>query len=290
MPRTISEGFDDFHNKLKLVNSESESVKSHRASIEACLMSNFGMNRFFKTGSIGNGTNVNGYSDTDYFAGIPREKLKRNSIATLREIKDVLQSRFPRTNIYVSSPAVVVDFGRVKSETTEVIPADYLKNENGVNIYDIPDGNGSWMNSSPKSHNDYVTRINSSLGYKVKSLIRFMKAWKFYNNVPISSFYLEMKTAKYASERNSIMYSHDIRAVLRHLLDNELASMRNPSGIPGIIVSCKSDADKEEALSKIRTALGRVNNAINAEIEIETKDAFYWWNLIFNKNFPSYYY
>ena len=102
------------------------------------MKSNFGMDRFFRTGSIGNETNVNGYSDTDYFAGIPRENLKKNSSLTLKAIKEALQVRFPSTNIFVSSPAVVIEFGTAQSETTEIIPADFLKTENGVNIYDIP--------------------------------------------------------------------------------------------------------------------------------------------------------
>lgn len=290
MPKTIEEGFREFHDRLKIVRTESESVKSHRASIKACMESNFGMNLFFRTGSIGNGTNVNGYSDTDYFAGIPTENLKENSAITLRLIKEALQNRFPSTHIYVDSPAVVIDFGNVKSETTEIIPADYLKTENEVNIYDIPDGSGSWMKSSPKANNGYVTKINSELSFKVKPLIRFIKAWKFYNNVPISSFYLEMRVAKYVTEEKTIIYSIDIKNFLKYLIDIDLAQMINPAGIGGYIQACKSDADKKDAISKLNTAYARAVKAWDAEFAEEIKDAFYWWNLLFNDKFPSHYY
>jgi len=290
MPRTIEEGFRDFHDHLKIIKTESEAVKSHRASIEACLKSNFGMNRFFRTGSIGNGTNVNGYSDTDYFAGIPRENLKNSSTTSLRVIKEALKKRFPNTLIYVDSPAVVIDFGDVASETTEIIPADYLKTEKGVNIYDIPDNSDSWMESSPKANNDYVTKINSDLSFKVKPLIRFIKAWKFYNNVPISSFYLEMRVAKYASQEKSIVYSIDIKSILAHLIAVDLAQMVNPAGVGGYIQACKSEADKKDALSKLNTAYSRAEKARNAESTEKISDAFYWWNLLFNDKFPSYYY
>jgi len=290
MPRTIEEGFRDFHDKLKIVKTESEAVKKHRASIKTCMESNFGMNRFFRTGSIGNGTNVNGYSDTDYFAGIPRENLKEDSGTTLRLVKEALQARFTSTHIYVDSPAVVVDFGDVASETTEIIPADYLRTENGVNIYDIPDGYGAWMKSSPKANNDYVTNINSELSFKVKPLIRFIKAWKFYNNVPISSFYLEMRVAKYASQEKSIIYSIDIKKILENLINADLAQMINPTGVGGYIQACKSDADKKDALSKLNTAYTRAVKAREAESAEKISDAFYWWNLLFNNKFPSYYY
>ena len=290
MPRTIEEGFDDFHDHLKLIKIESEAVKSHRISIKACLENNFELDRFFKTGSIGNGTNVNSYSDTDYFAVIPRKNLKQDSAATLRHVKEALQQRFSTTEgIHISSPAVVVPFGTAKSETTEIIPADFIKTENSVNIYDIPDGNGGWMKSSPKAHNDYVTNINSKLSNKAKPLIRFMKAWKFYNNVSIISFYLEMRIAKYASEEESIFYSIDINNILKNLINIDLSSMVNPSGIPGMIESCKSEFDKKDAISKLNTAYSRAEKAREEEKKQNIEDAFYWWNLFFSGKFPSYY-
>ena len=290
MPRTINEGFDDFHNNLKLVKTESEAVKSHRASIEACMKSNFDMYRFFKTGSIGNGTNVNRYSDTDYFAVIPTEKLKENSATTLRLIKEVLQKRFTKTSIYIDSPAVVIDFGNVASETTEIIPADYIKTQNEANIYEIPDGSKEWLKSSPKANNEYVTEINFKLNFKVKPLIRFMKAWKFYNNVPISSFYLEMRVAKYIAKEDSIVYSIDLKNIFKHLIDINLAKMIDPVGVGGYIQGCKSEAQRIDAISKLNTAYTRACKARKCEDNENIKDAFYWWNLLFNDKFPSYYY
>ena len=52
MPRAISEGFDDFLVKLKASAPESDAAKRHRFSIEACLRSNFGLNRFVRIGLV----------------------------------------------------------------------------------------------------------------------------------------------------------------------------------------------------------------------------------------------
>ncbi len=291
MPRTINEGFDDFHNRLKLVKTESSLVSSHRASIEACLKSNFSMKYFFKTGSIGNGTNVNGYSDTDYFAVFPRDVLTGNSKTTLIKVKEVLVERFSTTpNIRISTPAVVIPFGDRASEITEIIPVDYIKNEGGVNIYDIPDNDGGWMKSSPTAHNSYTTGINMALGFEAKPLIRFIKAWKFNNNVPISSFYLEMRVAKYSSQEKSIFYSIDIKRILGNLIDIELVSMINPSGISGVIQPCSSELNKKEVLSKLKTAYRRACKAREEEKRGNIKEAFAWWNLLFDGKFSSYYY
>lgn len=56
MPRSIEEGFEGFLAKLKATAPESDAAKRHRASIEACLKSNFGLKRFVRIGSFGNGT------------------------------------------------------------------------------------------------------------------------------------------------------------------------------------------------------------------------------------------
>lgn len=108
---------------------ESEAAKSHRASIEACLKKNFEIIRFFRTGSFGNGTSIRGYSDVDYFASIPTKNLKQNSDATLRAVRDALDARFPNTDVAVRTPAVLVPFGMDTSESTEVVPVDFIKKD-----------------------------------------------------------------------------------------------------------------------------------------------------------------
>src|SRR5258708_3949048 len=72
MPRTVDEGFRDFLSRLTPSSYESAAATAHRASIEARLKNDFGLRRFFRTGSFGNGTSISGYSDVDYFASLPR--------------------------------------------------------------------------------------------------------------------------------------------------------------------------------------------------------------------------
>ena len=195
MPRSIEEGFSDFLTKLKATAPESEAARRHRASIETCLKSNFGLRRFVRIGSFGNGTSVSGYSDVDYLASIPTSKLTQSSAYSLIKVRDALDTRFPATGVRVNSPAVAVPFGKYRSEDTEVVPADYIEEVSGFKVYEIADGNGGWMRISPDSHNAYVARVDAALSGRVKPLIRSVKAWKFLRNVPISSFYLEMRVA-----------------------------------------------------------------------------------------------
>ena len=247
------------------------------------------MTRFFRSGSFGNGTSISGYSDVDYFAIIPTKKLKQDSSSTLREVRVALETRFPKTNVKVDSPAVVVPFGTNASESTEVVPADYIKNdENGHDIYEIADGEGGWMKTSPGAHKRYVDEVDKKLNGKVKPLIRFLKAWKYYRSIPISSFYLEMSVAKYAVQKSSIFYSMDIQKIFKLLSDNKLAPLQDPKGISGYIQPCSSDSKKTDALSKLEMALTRADKAITAELTGKISEAFLWWDLVYAGRFPSY--
>ena len=289
MPRTVDEGFRDFLQKLTPSNYETDAAKRHRTSIEQCIKSNFGLRRFWRIGSFGNGTSISGYSDVDYMASIPTENLNPNSTASLTKLRNSLANRFPNTGVRTSCPAVVVPFGTDAKETTEVTPADYLRTTNSLKIYDIPDCSGNWMDASPDAHNAYVRSIDNDLSSKVKPLIRFIKAWKYFQNVPISSFYLELRVAKYASNESSILYSIDVKHVFVLLNNVGLAQIRDPSGISGYISPCKSSTDLSTAKSKVSTALSRATKACEAEQRDNIKEAFDWWDKLFAYRFPSYY-
>jgi hypothetical protein len=291
MPRTIDEGFRDFLVRLTPSSYESAAASSHRASIEARLKNDFGLRRFFRTGSFGNGTSISGYSDVDYFASLPRDQLTQTSNSTLAKVRNALDARFPSTGVRVNCPAVEVPFGTTISETTEVVPADFIrKTDPGYYIYDIPDCANGWMRSSPDAHNAYVLHHHQRLADKVKPLIRFIKAWKFYRQVPISSFYLELRVTKYSESESYISYSIDVKRVLRWLYDIDLAAIQDPMGVSGYIYACDSDAKLADAKSKLQRAVGRAEKALEAETTGKISEAFDWWNLVYSDNFPKYYY
>jgi hypothetical protein len=289
MPRTLDEAFRDFLSNLTPSTTESEAAKSHRASIETRLKNSFNMRRFFRMGSFGNGTSISGYSDVDYFASLPTDQLSQNSDYSLKKVRDDLDSRFPYSGVRTNCPAVLVPFGTKRSEDTEVVPADYIKSENGNYIYDIPDCNGGWMRSSPDAHNEYVRKIDQSFNGKLKPLIRYVKAWKYYNNVPVASFYLEMRIAKYASTEKNIVYRLDLAYIFRWLWWNDFAALQDPTGISGYINACKTKTQLEESISKALTAKTRAEKANEEFDKGNLKDAFDWWNLLYAYNFPSYY-
>jgi len=290
--KTIEEGFETLIGWLKPLDSEHQKAATHKSTVKSCLTNNFDCTSLFETGSFGNGTGVRHYSDTDYFGVIPAKNLCDNSATSLRQVKEALQETFWSTSgIAVSCPAVKIPFGSYKSEELEVTPCC----NNGLSEtslgsfrrYEIPDCNVGWMFSSPKAHNEYVAHHDKRLNRKLKPLIQLVKAWKYYNDVPILSFYLELRVTKYMEDESVIVYDIDLKNILKELKDCELVSVRDPMGVSGLIPSNKTSGQKEIALSRVKTAATRAEKASIAKNDKKIDDAFHWWNLLFNNRFPS---
>lgn len=289
MTRTVEEGFEILHGWMTPTATESARAQSHRASIKACLEANLGMSAFFRSGSFGNGTSVSGYSDVDYFAEIPGCNVPYSSSVFLDKVFRVLDARFPQTGAKINAPAIVLPFGTDREETTEVVPSELKRTTwRGHRVYHIANGAGGWLESSPDAQGAYVDEVNDRLWKKVKPLIRFVKGWKYYNSVPVSSFYLELFVAQYASGEKAILYPMDMAAVLRNLAELRLSAINDPAGISGSVAACTSFLDQVSTLSKVEEAARSAAKAREAEAGGSIRDAFYWWDRVFNGKFPAY--
>jgi len=292
MAKSVSDGFQAFLTKIKPLDSEHAKATTHKNSIKSCVANSFGCYTLFETGSFGNDTGVRHHSDTDYFAPIPAGILSSNSSIALRKLKEALKLTFPRTGgIEVNSPAIQIPFGQYASENIEVTPCNFKgMSETPLGNfprYLIPAGDGEWMYSSPQAHNKYVSTVDAKLRGKLKPLIRLIKAWKFMNNAQIMSFHLELRVTKILESTIVLSYDEAIFNVFNELYRIQLADMRDPMGISGLIPATKTAAQKATALSKLNTALSRAEKACNARIKGNDNEAFHYLNLLYNNEFPA---
>lgn len=292
MPKSIEDGFQEFLKRLAPLTSEYKKSISHKKSVKSCLKKNFGCSHFFETGSFGNKTGVKHFSDTDYFAVCADFNLGRNSSNALREVKEALQYTFHKTapKIKVNSPSVTIPFGIYASENLEITPCFYntvIETPAGrKRSYGIPDGNSGWMLSSPGAHNAYVAYHNDRLHRRLKPLITLIKAWKFFHNVSVSSFYLELRITKLLEEKKKIDYTVDLYGTIKKLYQNELADIQDPMRVSGLVRACKTDRQKNSALSKLKTAFSRAEKA-HATKDKNLDECFDWWKKFYDGEFPS---
>lgn len=291
MAKDLNEGFTAFLTKLAPLSTEQDKAKSHKSTVKSSLENKFKCHSFFETGSFGNSTGIRHHSDTDYFAAIPNDEVWSNSSLTLRKVKEALQYTFHSTSgIEVDTPAVQLRFGNYASETLEVTPCVFkgMKQTPVGNhpSYAIADGNDEWMLSSPTAHNKYVREQDERLKGKLKPLIQLIKAWKYYNNVPVISFYLELRVTKYAENEKSVVYDIDVKNVMKLLYDNNLAMIQDPMGISGYVSPCATNAKKEDALSKLSTGYTRAVKAYEQR-DKNLDLCFEWWDKFFGGKFPA---
>lgn len=289
MARSINQGFETFLSRLTPTKAQREAGASHRASVKAALTAKLEVSRFRETGSFSHGTGIRAYSDIDLLVSLGADR-PSSSWTALNWVKDALQVRFPKTPVKIRRPSVVVEFGS-GYETWEVIPG-FITGRGGENqfVYDVPSPvtNGGWIDSAPGEHLDYVNGANKNPHPgDAKDLARLLKAWKYYRNVPVSSFYLEMRCAQHVKGNSTYIHVWDLCEVLEDLENHELAAMNDPSGATGRIKACSSDAKREEALTKLSRAATRARLALDAHQEDKIDDAFYYLDKLFNGHFPA---
>lgn len=289
MARTVSEGMDAFLAQMTPAAGLSQAAVGCSLSIQKCLKANLGITEFFGAGSFANGTSIRYYSNVDYYAVVPAENCMADSANMLWRVRDILERGFPRVGVKVRTSAVIVPFGEGSGQALEVIPARRVgATQDGHSVYKIPDGVSGWTRSSPAADRAYLSMLDDRLEGMVRPLVRLIKAWKFCNRVPISSFYLEMMVAEYASGEDTLSYPIDVRDLLMRLEDSGLSPLLDPRGIAGYISACACDELKEETFAEANTAYTRAERAVTAEWAGRIQEAFIWWNKVFGGQFPDY--
>ena len=272
---TARQWLADLTSEYTPTSSQFDGARSHRAAIEVRLDTYLGVHEMFEIGSLRHGTGIWLYSDADYLVSL--KGVRPDSPWTmLSKVKDQLQTRFPSTTVTTRRPAVVCKFS---DGDVEVVPG-YPATGGGYWIANPADG---WMLTHPKDHNKYVTEVNTKHGGAVKKLARQVKIWKYKRNVPVSSCYLEMRTAKHMDGESSYSPLWDLYLSLKKMRDAALASMNDPTGLGSRFGSCSSETNRLDAMSKLNTAVSRALQAKDYAHEGYESLAIEQLKLLFNK-------
>lgn len=288
MALTVAQGFSKFLENLTPLQSQRDASAKHRDSVETSLRNALDVKMFRKSGSFGHGTGVRNHSDVDLLVSINAGDKPGTSGTALNWVKDALSASFPSTTVTISRPAVVVLFNGGK-ESWELIPG-FRKNKGDAALYDIPGvGDIAWMESAPTEHMKYVNEVNKEAGIAggAKRLARLVKGWKYYNNVPVSSFYLEMRAAKYLSGKKVFDPIQDVCYFFEHPANIKLGAMNDPKGLTARFYACSSTAKGTDAISKVNTAATRSRKALDAHENNNPAEAFIYLSLLFGGQFPA---
>ena len=107
----------------------------------------------------------------------------------LNKLKKFAECYYSRSEIYQSSPTIVLELNHIKFELT---PA-YVN----CGSYCIPKSSSEWMYTDPDGFYSKLTECNKNNSYKIKPIVRILKHWNIQKNYrDIASFKLERKIAE----------------------------------------------------------------------------------------------
>lgn len=241
----------------------------------------------FEAGSFSHGTGIAQKSDVDLMIWLSYGQATDLPSSILRRVKDALRdaNQYDYGLPCVSSPTVLVPYHTPPK--FEIVPAFY---ESGSSTSDgtfkIPGRRDEWVLSSPGSHNRYVADVNKSLNARLKPLIRLVKAWKYAKDVPVSSFYLEMRTTNHMEGDSYVLYDLDLPSTLRHILATDVADMNDPTGSVGRIPACSSEDNRAATRAKLRSAINALEKADECRRSGDWQGYWYQMYLVFGTNFP----
>ena len=171
---SLNSYLSDCASNLVLSSSEKESITTSINTLESRLVSYFedSIEEKFEFGSYTRGTilprKVDEDSDVDYMVVFDNSNDYKPQ-TFLDRLKRFAQTKYSTSEIYQSSPTIVLELSNIKFE---LVPA-YKR----YGTYYIPDGNDGWMATYPNDFNDKLTETNNNNSYKIKPLVRLIKHW-----------------------------------------------------------------------------------------------------------------
>lgn len=231
--------------------------------------------RWFESGSWTHGTSLKGVSDVDFIVPVSGPRPTRSSSALAALKSALLGSRWDIWDLRVSSPTVKVRF--MTAPHFEVVPAWHFKTVRNDKVYWIPAPGDGWAESAPSAHLRFVNTQNDRLGKRVKPLARLLKQWKVHASAPVSSFYLEMRTAEYAKGESSLYHHLDLRILMGRLIQYELRDMNDPTGLVSRINAVSSEENRRKSLRLLREAKAHLDAAYEVDGKPGTVDKMRYW-------------
>ena len=198
-----------------------------------------------------------------------------------------MAERYPNSHVYKDGIAIAVSFS--DGLHVDVVPGvfDSMFKEKWP-VYLIPDGSGTWMQTSPSLYDAYLSDANTASGSKMIYVAQLMKFWRECREprIPLSSFHIEMVLAHEEVCKGVKSYADCMLEILRSLARRECRAMRDPYGIAGNIPAVKTASQRERALASVTNSRDHAESAVSADLRGDLAEARRQWDIVFKTKVP----
>lgn len=275
----LDDHFDLLHERLKLTGKQREEVRTRYSGVSKSLYEEFYGGEYDEStrliiGSHGKKTATRyPIGDIDLIFKISKEDLERyqsygsnGSSALLARAKAKLERTYPISDKRSWGKVVLVEFAT--GHNVEVLPC--YEKEDGTFIIPNSEDGGSWDDFDPRAEMRLIKESNDSTGI-TRVLIKFIKKWNNKSGKTIKSFQIEFFCISYLDA------TYD-------------ATMSWAQVIEGFFtwLELQSADLSEDAVDRVKTAVGRTQKARDFELAEKYVDACQEWRKVFGDTFPAY--
>lgn len=243
----------------------------------------------FLVGSWGKSTEIRPPRDIDIIFVLPKsvydrfqERSGNKQSQLLQEIKYVLSQTYSTTEMSGDGQVVIVPFS---SYGVEVVPA-FLLQGGQYWICDTNDG-GRYKTADPNAEIKKVKDSNDATKGNTRDLIRMLKRWQEYCNVPLKSFLIELLAMDFLA---SWQYKGNSTVYYDWMVRDFFLFLKNKSQWSSVIVPGTYESIYLGDTGWQSRAESAYNRAVKA-IEYETSNMPYSaggeWQKIFGDDIPT---
>lgn len=287
---SVGSKFDGFVSNIQLTETQLKDAQTKHTNVRNTLHDAFYSTAYsgstsFLVGSYGKATAVRPPSDIDIMFILPPNEFYRydnlqgnKQSILLQNIKSILLKTYTNTDLRADGQVVSVPF---VSFAVEVVPCFELTNGN-FNICNTNSG-GSWKEVAPKADMKSLTESNARSNGNTVKLIKMMKVWKRYCNVPIKSFAIELLAKELLAnwtyyDKSSVYYDWMVRDFLGFMISKANGYLFAPRTYELIYLG-------DDWKSRAESAYDRAQKACKLESDKEDAKATEEWKKIFGDLF-----
>ncbi|AZE47269.1 hypothetical protein C4K04_1579 [Pseudomonas chlororaphis] len=191
---SIAETFKDFLENIRITNTEQ--ISNRYGEITSCLNKTFrdtdsSSSNNLQVGSYGRKTAIRGISDLDMIYIMPSTRWEEYNVEggqsnLLRDAKEAIKARYPRTDIFVDSPVVRVLYTNFH---VEVQPA--FEQPDGSFKYPDTRNGGSWKITKPREEISAIIELDDEKNLNLRRLCKMVRAWKNKHGVAMGGLLID---------------------------------------------------------------------------------------------------
>lgn len=295
---TVDDAFRKFKSRLELNDREQKNASARQTEVRDYLVTKFGIERSFLTGSYARYTKTKPLKDIDIFFVLKdSEKPYRSKAPSviIGDFYDALVEKYGKSAVRKQSRSVNVDFGVVidAEDNTDyrVVSVDVVPAFASGDDYEIPDTDtGQWIKTNPEIHARKATAAHQAFSNEWKGLVRMVKYWNNHarhGEKPVKpSFLIEVMALQCLYGDWQGRFDYEIQGFFSTLADRVLDTWPDPAGLGPAISDGMDAARKQRARELLMAASRDATVAIDHARRGRNGEALKAWRALFGPKFP----